>query len=250
MEEELALLPQRSQGLLTEFTTLGLKDPRAKEFATHGFARRIRIIERCIDNVFKLLPPSQRTPPTDDARLDAEINLQAFIFNVYGGLDNLAAIWAHERNVKNKNGKKLSPMLVGIGKKCEVLRASLPLNLQTHLGEMDGWLDYLENYRHALGHQIPLYIPPYIVPPQNEARHHAIDEEVWAAIRAHRFADAEKLEVERSSLAYFRAIALHSFEHGKPAIQFHPQMLVDFKTLESFARLFLSALQASKAERS
>ena len=45
--------------------------------------------------------------------VDLTINLQSFMFNVFGCLDNLARIWVIERNVTNSDGSPLRDNQVG-----------------------------------------------------------------------------------------------------------------------------------------
>ncbi len=62
----------------------------AKEHAVHGFARRLGTLVRCIDRVFEILPPDREDIPSRDEVVDATINIQAFVLNIFGCLDNLA----------------------------------------------------------------------------------------------------------------------------------------------------------------
>ena len=57
---------------------------------------------------------------------DVTIYLQAFLFNAYGCLENLAHIWVLEKNVKRENGHPLLRTWVGLGSKNDVVLKSLP----------------------------------------------------------------------------------------------------------------------------
>jgi hypothetical protein len=50
--------------------------------------------------VFDLIPPELEDIPTDDEAKDAAIQVQAFVINVFGALDNLAWMWVFERDLK------------------------------------------------------------------------------------------------------------------------------------------------------
>jgi hypothetical protein len=80
---------------------------RAQEFALHGFSRRLSCLVRCIENTFRIIPPDLDSLPTSDETHDVEIQVQAFIINVFGCLDNLAWVWTLERNVTKPDGGSL-----------------------------------------------------------------------------------------------------------------------------------------------
>src|SRR5579862_8803813 len=100
----------------------------AREHAHYGFCRRTKTLVRCIQNTFELIPPEQKEPPQSDTLNDTEINLQAFLFNEFGALDNLAWIIASEKGLKRSNGKPLNRLDVGLGQR-QLLRKVMPASL-------------------------------------------------------------------------------------------------------------------------
>ena len=64
--------------------------------------------------VFEVL--SSDTDEFPDINLIDEVTVlyQAFVFNAYGYLDNLAHIWISEQNVTQENGNPLHPTPVGL----------------------------------------------------------------------------------------------------------------------------------------
>src|ERR1041385_4900440 len=76
---------------------LSLTNARAREYLLNGVGRRLRILRRGINNVFRLFPPSALEPIATDDLDDALISLHAFVINLYGLLDNLAwaFVWRH-----------------------------------------------------------------------------------------------------------------------------------------------------------
>jgi len=134
-------------------------DKLASEHAAHGFCRRVTTLGRCIHNVFELIPPEKEGLPERDVVTDTEINLQAFLFNVFGALDNLAWIVRQEKGLMKPNGKSLGFDDTGLGPK-KLIRSLVSGKLATYLASFDPWFEYLEQFRHALAHQIPIYVPP------------------------------------------------------------------------------------------
>jgi hypothetical protein len=119
--------------LVEHYTLLNLANSRAKEFATQGYPRRLKIIVRCMHNVFTLIPPDRETLPSRDELSDATINIQSFVFNVFGSIDNLAWIWVCEKGQKRPDGTPIADIYVGLGPKNIAVRGLLSEGLQKHL---------------------------------------------------------------------------------------------------------------------
>jgi hypothetical protein len=67
-----------------------------QEHLAHGVCRRLKILARAFDNIFRVCPPDRFELLEADERCDVEINLHAFVINVHGLLDNLAWITVFE----------------------------------------------------------------------------------------------------------------------------------------------------------
>jgi hypothetical protein len=100
--------------LMDEYLSLRLTNEAAYEYVRHGFIRRLGTLKRCIENVYSIYPPERSDKPTRDECLDLDINLQSFMFNVFGGIDNLAWIWVKERRPKDNRGRPLRDQHVGL----------------------------------------------------------------------------------------------------------------------------------------
>jgi hypothetical protein len=70
--------------LTYEYLSLRLTNEAAYEYVRHGFVRRLGILKRCIENVYSIYPPERADKPSRDECLDLAINLQSFLFNVFG----------------------------------------------------------------------------------------------------------------------------------------------------------------------
>lgn len=79
---------------------------------------------------------------------------------MYGCVDNLAWVWVYENGL---NGK-IRRNSVGLRAKHKEVRSTLSVGFQDYLVKLDPWLDYIIEYRDALAHRIPLYVPPGGVP--------------------------------------------------------------------------------------
>jgi hypothetical protein len=213
---------------------------RGKEFGHHGFLRRLQLLRRCIRNVYTLVPPERIEAPDDDTRHDAELQVQAFVFHIFGAADNLAWIWVNEKNVRKNDGSPLPDGAIGIRK--DRVRASFTPEFRAYLDEREPWFDCLEGFRHALAHRIPLYIPPHMVTPANANAYQELDRRMFAAAVRMDFAEGERLKAEQRQLTFFRPWMQHSFiEEARPLV-FHPQMLADFNTIDEMGNKMLDEL--------
>jgi hypothetical protein len=235
-------------GLVETYHLRQFKNARAKEFASHGFARRLKVIARCIDNVFQEIPPDRADLPSRDELTDATINIQSFVFNVFGAIDNLAWIWMCEHGQKRRDGTPIPNGHVGLGPANESVRSTLSQNLQDYLNTLDRWFEHLTTLRHALAHRIPLYIPPYVIAKADEAAYQDYETKMTEAIKQHKFTEYDRLSAEQMKLGRFRPWVQHSFEEGAKPVVFHPQMLADFNTLSELGHKFIEELDCLAAK--
>ena len=85
--------------LRLKYITRTFRTPKGQEFALHGYCRRMGLMVHCLENVYRSLPPDMTAVPLDEQVLDCTVNLQAFLINVFGALDNLAWVLVFEKNI-------------------------------------------------------------------------------------------------------------------------------------------------------
>jgi hypothetical protein len=219
---------------------------RAKEFATHGVSRRLRTMAHCIERVFAIVPPEREDHPSTDELVDAVTYIQAFIFNCFACLDNLAWIWVCEQQLTTDRGETIPAASIGLGKKCRVVRQSLPPDFRKHLKSLDKWFAHLENFRHALAHRIPLYIPPGVVREQDVAQYRLLELQIAKARRKRNQNRYEKLKAAQEALTRYQPEMVHSPEDKSKRIVFHPQLLSDFHTVCDLAKRMNAALDTER----
>ena len=194
---------------------------------------------RCIVKVFEVLPPNSDDVPEPDVLHDVTVHLQAFAFNTFGCLDNLAHIWVLEKDVRKKSGDPLPVQWIGFGAGNKEVRASLPDGFVEYLSEIRGWYRNLENFRHALAHRIPLYIPPGFLTEDQVTKYNDIQARINEAVQQVDHDAADKLEDEQVALLSFHPIATHSFGENASIVYFHAQMLSDIGTVQEIASRLL-----------
>jgi len=227
----------RERFVLRQFRSAG-----AREHADHGFARRLGSLVRSIERVFEILPPDRLDIPGKDETEDAALNIQAFVVNAFGCCENLAWIWVLERNIREVDGSAISLGRVGLGPKCRAVRRSFSAEFREYLGTRGDWFDHLKDFRDALAHRIPLYIPPFIVDPEDGERWAALGAEANTALLRGDLDREAALRMEQSTLTHFDPIMIHSLNDGARPIIFHSQLLIDFNTICEIAGEFLLEL--------
>jgi hypothetical protein len=244
MSEAREAIGGKYESLLMKYVMLPLKDITAKEYATQGFPRRLGVMAHCIQNVFTTLPPEKEEVPSKTQLFDATVNIQAFLVNAFGCIDNLARIWIHEKPVTTERGKPLPKGEIGLAVHHTLVRTSLSEAFQDYLKTLDEWLTFMGNFRHALAHRIPLYIPPYALRPQDERAYNEFEHKMIEASQKGELAEHGALAAEQQKLVRFLPWMHHSYlEKGKPAV-FHPQLLADFHTVEELGLKMHGELKA------
>jgi hypothetical protein len=66
MREKLQTIGPKTDKLLLKFAGHRFVEEKANEYANHGFLRRIQTFRRCIENVFRIVPPGAvKVPPRE-----------------------------------------------------------------------------------------------------------------------------------------------------------------------------------------
>jgi hypothetical protein len=245
IEEKYAFWQKREDDLTTAFFLHEYHTATAAIMAKHGLVRRFRTLRHCMDRTFQHVAPDE-TEPSREALSDASAYLQTFIVNVYGALDNLARIWIDESGLQS-NGKSVPKGRIGLGPAFATVRGSLSKETQEYLAKADDWFKYLENYRHALAHRIPLYIPPRQLDDEAGSKWQALENELANAIRDHQLDLYDQLLAEQQKLGIFEPVMMHSFgdkpDDGTP-VRFHGQMICDLATVVEIAELILNEVKS------
>jgi hypothetical protein len=233
LERDYALAVAKLTSLRTELTRAGfsLSNAKAREFLHHGACRRLKTIRKCLENVYAICPVSRINKLNDDELSNIQINLHAFMVNVHGLLDNAAWVYVFENSLENSIGRGR----FGVDLFKSETQKHLPSKVSSYLttDKIRSWhSDYAKNYRDALAHRIPLYVPPARMTDAEMVRDNEIDDESMRAIMAKDFDLADKLEAERATIGKICPAFIHSFSESKAplAVLFHAQMIADSNT--------------------
>lgn len=244
-EIEYAAISVTSQyvDILSIFSNTRWKTERIYEFAMHGFLRRLRTLRSCIFNIFEICPIRNLKRIGDEEKESLTISLQAFYINIYGALENLAWIWV--LNYHNKNGETSdpSPKQIGFNKKYKLFRKSCSLKIIEKLDAYEVWYNGIENFRHALAHRIPLYVPPAGHNEDERRRYNELVERINIALLDGNRGEVRKLQASMGKIGKFIPVIKHSWGENSDEIYFHRQIIVDWKTVRELALLFIEEIE-------
>lgn len=224
-----------AQATLTEVIRLGFsqKSPRAREYLHNGVGRRLELLQRCVTNIFRIIPLDRSHHFEREELADLNINLHAFLLNVYGTLDDLAWVVVLEAT-QSEVKRRQDVSLYG-----RVVQKHLPEETTRFLEKMKSWHDnYIKNFRDSLAHRIPAYVPPMGLTDEEAKRSEELEKEILQRITQHDFSAAETLEDEQSALGSLMPVFAHSFGDADASspVYLHNQVIVDLKTVVAIIR--------------
>jgi hypothetical protein len=219
-----------------------LKNHQAKEYLAQGVGRRLEILARCIENIFRIFPIDRSEHLPREERLDLGINLHAFIVNVTGLFDNLGWVFVHENNLygKHKDGK-LEKKDVGLFEDKTQSHLSETYRAYLTSDSITNWYSkYSKNYRDALAHRIPLYVPPSVLSGSERAQYLEVEAKIQALDLAadENWAIYDQLLNKQEQIGKASPFFTHSFEEGSRPVLLHAQIINDFLTVEEIVSKF------------
>jgi hypothetical protein len=228
------------QSLLLECIVQGhsIAEPRVQEHLLHGAGRRVSLLDRTLQNVFEVFPPSTERPLAEEARADVQINLQAFVMNLCGIFDNWAWAFVIQHDLESEIGGRRN-----VGLFNNATKKHLPEPITSYLespGITRWYNEYLKNYRDALAHRIPLYIPPAMFTMEEGERYNKLENEKFECIKSSDLGRLDQIWEEQATIGKPCLTFLHSFsgEDSSRPFLLHPRLLCDAKVVVEFGCLY------------
>jgi hypothetical protein len=220
---------------------------RAKEYLRSGVGRRLRVLHRTLSNIFELFPPSTVDPLDRDDLDDAQINLHAFIMNLYGLFDNLAWVFVLHHELLSAVGHRKK-----VGFFLSATKRFFPPALRSLADDakMNAWQhEYLKNFRDALAHRIAPYIPPATYSESDQSEYIALEQQWLASMNLRDWDRAEEVFRRQANVGRPCFAFVHSFDTAeeKRIVYLHPQIMADAKTATEACTLFFANWQQRAA---
>ena len=219
-----------------------IRDAKAKDYLTQGVGRRLNILTRCIHNIFSIFPVGRTKNLAPEELADLDINLHALFVNLSGLLDNLGWVFVFENDLLGSAEEgKLGKEDIGLFKK--KTQSRLPEKLRTYLntGRMKRWYsEYSKNYRDALAHRIPLYVPPFVLNREEQEKYLALEDQIHGLDLSvyDNFAIYDQLREKQKELGQPSLVFTHSFDEGSQPMLLHVQVITDYLTIEQILNSF------------
>lgn len=228
------------QALMEECVKQGQEAPNesAREYMLHGAGRRVMALLRSVKNIFSLFPPSQEHPLKHEDFSDVQINLHAFLINLYGVWGNWAWAFVYRHGFKSEMGSHHN-----IGLFNKKTQKFLPAVLSNYLKSdlLISWQrKYLTNYRDALAHRIPPYVPPAYFTEEEGERYNKLQRQGFDCIGANDLEALDRVEREQAGIGRPCFGFLHSFspEEKSRSLALHAQLISDSMLVVEFGKMF------------
>jgi hypothetical protein len=179
---------------------------------------------------------------------DININLHAFYINISGILDNLAWVFVCEKDLGgNPTDGKIDKKGVGLFHK----------NTQAHLGpkikeylqsdSTQAWhAGYLKNFRDALAHRIPLYVPPVALNDEETDEYKLLQRQLMDFSSIEIILQHDEIWEKLGLLGRACPFFAHSFREESRPIFLHAQVIADFMTIDEIVKMFCDSLHNRK----
>lgn len=145
--------------------------------------------------------------------------------------------------VRNKRGEPIGFQAIGLGQHNTAIRGKLSEAFQQYLVGKSDWFKQLTDFRDALAHRVPLFIPPYIISHESMEAYNALETEMNEAAINGDFETYNAKSIEQEALGKFQPIMLHSTVETEAFIAVHPQLLDDFAAVEEIGKKMLEELK-------
>ena len=220
----------------TSSLSYSLKNEKSYEYITHGVGRRLLVINRCIHNIFSIFPVTKTDVLPKEGVVDLDINLHAFFVNVSGIIDNLAWFFVLENNLFD-NDPSFSQQDVSLFKK--KTQKYLNPGFVSYLKGKDikkWYIKHSKDFRDALAHRIPLYVPPFMVSKEEQEKYLKLEEQLFD-FSLEGIANHDKIREEQKGLGKACPFYVHSLSESR-TMYLHAQVIADYITIEEIVNKF------------
>jgi hypothetical protein len=203
-----------------------LSDLQARHFALYGVGRRLEILWSAFRSILDAVPVDRTTPLTRDEGRAVSRDLNTLYINIVGVIDNYAWVLRHEGG--SAAVRALPANRMGLFVKA-FLKDPCFAPLAPRLKPFQAWFTELRSRRDPAAHQIPLYVPPTALDPEDLQSYRQIEAEITSLTPLQEFTRIDELNNEQERLGVF----VNKFMHhpDEPLIPFYPTIPQDLAQL-------------------
>lgn len=220
-------------------------DVKARNHLLHGAGRRLGVMKRSLEQIFAIYPPGNTQRLHRDALTDLQTYLHAFVINLAGIFDNWAWAYVLQHRLLEQVGGRNN---VSVFK--PPFQKLFPAGLAQYLatGETQKWhSEYAKEYRDALAHRIPLYVPPFNVTDAAQKRFEELEAQKAESFDAGDYDRANELMDEQDTIGTACPYFLQDVDEQQ-MVYLHPQTVCDALTVAEFGRKFYDVWRAAPGQ--
>ena len=203
-----------------------LSNVQASHFALYGVGRRYGILWSAFRSILEAVPVNRTTPLTGDEAKAISRDLNTIYINIVGVIDNYAWVLRHEMG--SAAIQALPANRVGLFAKA-FLKDPCFGPLASRLKPFQAWFTELRSRRDPAAHQIPLYVPPTALDPEDLQSYRRIEAEIASLTPLQEFTRIDELHKEQERLGVFVSKFMH--HPDEPLIPFYPTIPQDLAQL-------------------
>jgi hypothetical protein len=204
----------------------GLSNLQARHFALYGVGRRYGILWSAFRSILAAVPVDRTTPLTGDEGKAVSRDLNTIYINIVGVIDNYAWVIRHEMG--SAAIRALPANRVGLFVK-PYLKDPCFAPLAPRLKPFQAWFTELRSRRDPAAHQIPLYVPPTALDPEDLQSYQQIEAEIASLTPLQEFTRIDELNKEQERIGVFVSKFMH--HPDEPLIPFYPTVPQDLAQL-------------------
>ena len=216
----------------------GAQSDDARKYLRHGVGRRLSILKRSIEDIYEIFPPTREDRLSRDEVTSVQIFLHAFVINLSGVFDNWAWAFVHRHDLLAEVGGAIN---VGVFKRSTQQFLSVAMRTYLNKSAISDWHEqYVKNYRDALAHRIPLYVPPAHWTEDDQANHDRLEAEKARLIAAQDWDQLDVVWNEQDQIGAPCFVFMYEYapDENAQSVVLHPQILCDGLTVVDFGNKF------------
>jgi len=103
---------------------------------------------------------------------------------------------------------------------------------------------YSKNYRDALAHRIPLYVPPSALNKEEQNEYMLLEKQLWDFSSLEAILQHNEMLEKQSQLGRACPLFAHSLNEGSKPLFLHAQVIADFLTIDEIIKKFCDSFKA------
>lgn len=211
-----------------------------KYIAINGFLERIEEMGRCLHKVFDLTPPNDSGIHQSEHCIEAEKNIQAFLFHLIMGLRNLELVWDAEKENRISLGVTNDTCKTGLWRGS--ISRSYRQSLRNYSTQRMNWHYNVVDFHTSLQHRVPFSAHPSRTGSDPSDLHQIFEAAKREALRTGNHDEHALLDSTERLLDKLHSSSTRTARPTPKLVVFHAQLIADLNTVDDLAHNVFEAL--------